>query len=76
MNNTKKYDTAVVVAVQSTANAKSRLSSGLSGFHRRNLVTAMLEDLLTTIREVHDGPLVIVTESSEYNEIGKRYGQI
>ena len=74
MNNTKKYDTAVVVAVQSTANAKSRLSSGLSVFHRRNLVTAMLEDLLTTIREVHDGPLVIVTESSEYNEIGKRYG--
>ena len=74
MSNTKKYDTAVVVAVQSTDNAKSRLSSGLSPFHRRNLVVAMLEDLLIAIREVHNGPLVIVTESSEYTEIGERFG--
>ena len=74
MSNSKKYDTAIVVAVQSTNNAKSRLSSGLSPFHRRNLVIAMLEDLLIAIREVHDGPLVIVTESSEYSEIGTRFG--
>ncbi|MEE2875654.1 MAG: 2-phospho-L-lactate guanylyltransferase [Chloroflexota bacterium] len=74
MSNTKKYDTAVVVAVQSTDNAKSRLSSGLSPFHRKNLVLSMLEDLLIAIREVHDGPLVIVTESSEYTELGERFG--
>lgn len=74
MINTKKYDTAVVVAVQSTDNAKSRLSSGLSPFHRRSLVLSMLEDLLIAIREVHNGPLVIVTESSEYAEIGERFG--
>ena len=74
MSNTNKSDTTIVVAVQSTDNAKSRLSSGLNRFHRRNLVLSMLEDLLIAIRESHNGPLVIVTESSEYVEISDRFG--
>jgi 2-phospho-L-lactate guanylyltransferase (CobY/MobA/RfbA family) len=74
MSNTNKSDTTIVVAVQSTDNAKSRLSSGLNRFHRRNLVLSMLEDLLIAIREIHNGPLVIVTESSEYVEISDRFG--
>ena len=64
--------TAVIVAIQAPEKAKSRLANALIPYHRRTLVTAMLTDFLEALRSVHSGPVIIVTDSDNYQDIASQ----
>ncbi len=63
----------VVVPVKRLADAKSRLASELDEAARNELVVAMLEDLLTALREVYDGPVMLVSPEDEYVRVASRF---
>jgi len=64
--------TAVIIAIQAPEKAKSRLANSLIPYHRRTLVTAMLNDFLEALRSVHSGPLIIVTDSDNYQTVASQ----
>ena len=66
--------TAVIVPVRDAASAKSRLGAQLDPGARRSLVIAMLDDLLASVRRVHDGPLLIVSPDSAYAGVATTHG--
>ena len=68
--------TAVIVALQAPDKAKSRLANALIPYHRRTLVTAMLTDFLEALRSVHSGPVIIVTDSDNYQDIASQLSLI
>ncbi|MEX1021640.1 MAG: 2-phospho-L-lactate guanylyltransferase [Dehalococcoidia bacterium] len=65
---------AVIVAVQDAGRAKSRLGPGLDAGTRRSLVIAMLDDLLTAVREVHRGRLLVVSADAVYDGVAREHG--
>ena len=67
-------DVAVVVAVQDAGRAKSRLGSHLDPGQRHSLVQAMLDDLLTAVREVHEGQIVVVSPVRGYDAVAHEHG--
>lgn len=67
-------DIAVVVAVQDAGRAKSRLGSHLDPGQRHSLVQAMLDDLLTAVREVHTGQIVVVSPVHGYDAVAHGHG--
>lgn len=67
-------DFVVMVAVQDAGKAKSRLGPDLDPGMRRTLVIAMLDDLLSTIREVWDGRVVVVSADAVYDAIALDHG--
>ncbi|MBM4410444.1 MAG: 2-phospho-L-lactate guanylyltransferase [Chloroflexi bacterium] len=67
-------DIAVVVAVQDAGRAKSRLGGHLDPGQRHSLVQAMLDDLLTAIREVHAGQIVVVSPVHGYDAVAHGHG--
>jgi 2-phospho-L-lactate/phosphoenolpyruvate guanylyltransferase len=64
---------AVVVAVQDAGRAKSRLGPDLDAGIRRTLVISMLDDLLTAIREVWDGDVVVVSADAVYDAVAREH---
>ncbi|RJQ09002.1 MAG: 2-phospho-L-lactate guanylyltransferase [Dehalococcoidia bacterium] len=62
-------DIAVIVAVQDAGRAKSRLGAHLDPGQRHSLVQAMLDDLLTAVREVHTGQIVVVSPVHGYDTV-------
>lgn len=66
-------DTAVVVAVQDATRAKSRLGADLDADTRRSLVIAMLDDVLTAIREAHAGTLIVVSADVAYDAVARKH---
>jgi len=62
-------DVAVVVAVQDAGRAKSRLGAHLDAGQRHSLVQAMLDDLLTAVREVHTGRIVVISPVPAYDAV-------
>lgn len=67
-------EVAVIVAVQDAGRAKSRLAAHLDPGQRRSLVQAMLDDLLTAVREVHAGRVIVVSPVNGYNAVARRHG--
>lgn len=67
-------DVAVVVAVQDAGRAKSRLGAHLDPGQRHSLVQAMLDDLLTAVREAHAGPIVVVSPVHGYDAVAHEHG--
>jgi 2-phospho-L-lactate guanylyltransferase len=65
---------AILVAVRRPEQAKSRLAGALAPALRRDLVRAMLDDVLAAARAAHDGPLFIVTPDEGYGAIAARHG--
>ena len=66
-------DTAIIVAVQDAGRAKSRLGAHLDLATRRALVMAMLDDVLTAIRQAHTGPLFVVSADAAYDAIAREH---
>lgn len=66
-------DVAVVVAVQDAGRAKSRLGAHLDPGQRHSLVQAMLDDLLTAVREVHVGQIVVVSPVRGYDAVAHEH---
>ena len=66
-------DTAIIVAVQDAGRAKSRLGAHLDVATRRALVMAMLDDVLTAMREAHAGPLFVVSADAVYDSIAHEH---
>jgi 2-phospho-L-lactate/phosphoenolpyruvate guanylyltransferase len=66
-------DYVVITAVQDAGRAKSRLGPHLDPGTRRTLVMAMLDDLLTTVREVWAGRVVVVSPDSVYDAIAAEH---
>jgi 2-phospho-L-lactate guanylyltransferase len=62
-------DTAVVIAVRDVSSAKSRLSEQLDPGARRSLVIAMLDDLLSALRQAHTGPILVVSPDAAYGPV-------
>lgn len=71
---TNTHRTAIIVAVQDAGRAKSRLGADLDAAARRSLVLAMLDDVLAAIREVHAGPLIVVSADPAYDPSAHRHG--
>ncbi|MDP2328976.1 MAG: 2-phospho-L-lactate guanylyltransferase [Dehalococcoidia bacterium] len=71
---TPRAETTVVIAVQDAGRAKSRLGPDLDPGMRRTLVIAMLDDLLTALREVHVGPVTVVSADAVYDAIAREHG--
>lgn len=67
-------DVAVVVAVQDAGRAKSRLGAHLDPGQRHSLVQAMLDDLLTAVREVYAGQIVVVSPVRGYDAVAHGHG--
>jgi len=67
-------DFVVIVAVQDAGLAKSRLGPDLEPHTRRNLVIAMLDDMLATVREVWQGRVVVVSADAVYDPIARDHG--
>lgn len=65
---------AVVVAVQDAGRAKSRLGAHLDAGQRHSLVQAMLDDLLTAVREAHAGRIVVVSPVPAYDAVIAEHG--
>ena len=59
----------VITAVQDADRAKSRLAPHLDAGTRRSLVMAMLDDLLTAVREVWQGDVIVVSPDPAYDVI-------
>jgi 2-phospho-L-lactate/phosphoenolpyruvate guanylyltransferase len=66
--------TVVIVAVQDAGRAKSRLGPDLDPGTRRTLVIAMLDDLLTALREAHTGPVLVVSADAVYDAVAREHG--
>jgi 2-phospho-L-lactate guanylyltransferase len=64
------------VPVKAPGEAKSRLAPALDEQARAALVRAMLGDVLTAVREAHDGPLAIVSPDRDYDGIASRFGAV
>jgi 2-phospho-L-lactate guanylyltransferase len=62
-------DTAVVIAVRDVSSAKSRLSEQLDPGARQSLVIAMLDDLLSALRQAHGGPVFVVSPDAAYGPV-------
>lgn len=67
-------DVTVIVAVQDAGRAKSRLDRDLAPGMRRTLVIAMLDDLLTALREVHRGRILVVSADAVYDPVAREHG--
>lgn len=67
-------DYVVIVAVQDASRAKSRLGADLDAGMRRSLVIAMLDDLLSAVREVWQGRIVVVSADGVYDPIARDHG--
>ena len=70
---THPNETAIIVAVQDAGRAKSRLGADLDAAARRSLVLAMLDDVLGAIRQVHAGPLIVVSADPAYDPSAHRH---
>lgn len=64
---------AIVIAVGLLDRAKSRLSPALHADERRELVLAMLDDVLRAIRGAHDGAVVVVTPDEDLRPLAASY---
>lgn len=62
-------DFVVITAVKDAGSAKSRLGPDLDPGTRRSLVIAMVDDLLSTIREVWQGRVIVVSPDPVYDAI-------
>ena len=67
-------DFVVIIAVQDASRAKSRLGEGLDAGMRRSLVIAMLDDMLSTVREVWRGRVLVVSADAVYDSIARDHG--
>ncbi len=67
-------DYVVIIAVQDASRAKSRLGEGLDPGMRRSLVIAMLDDMLSTIREVWQGRVLVVSADPVYDAVARDHG--
>ncbi len=67
-------DVTVIIAVQDAGRAKSRLGRDLAPGMRRTLVIAMLDDLLTAVREVHAGAVLVVSADAVYDAVAHAHG--
>ena len=67
-------DFVVITAVKDAGLAKSRLGPDLDAGTRRSLVIAMVDDLLSTIREVWPGRVLVVSPDPIYDEIARDHG--
>jgi len=65
---------AIVVAVGPLGRGKSRLGPSLSADDRRQLVLAMLQDVLAAILEAHSGPTFVVTPDAEVGPVARALG--
>ncbi|TAK78588.1 MAG: 2-phospho-L-lactate guanylyltransferase [Dehalococcoidia bacterium] len=63
----------VIVAVQDASRAKSRLAAHLDPGQRHSLVQAMLDDLLTAVREVHAGLVFVVSPVTGYDAVAHKH---
>ena len=63
----------VIVAVGPLDRAKSRLRPALNASERRELVLAMLDDVLRAVRGAHDGALVLVTPDEDLRPLATAY---
>lgn len=66
-------DFVVITAVQDAGMAKSRLGPDLDAGTRRSLVIAMVDDLLSTVREVWQGRVVVVSPDPVYDAIAHEH---
>lgn len=66
-------DVTVIIAVQDATRAKSRLGPDLDPGIRRSLVIAMLDDLLSVLREVYSGPLLVVSADAVYDAVARNH---
>ena len=66
--------TAVVIAVGPLGRGKSRLGPTLDPLARRQLVLAMLDDVLRAVRVSHDGLVVVVTPDAEVDPLATTHG--
>ncbi|MQC17728.1 MAG: 2-phospho-L-lactate guanylyltransferase [Chloroflexi bacterium] len=62
-------DFVVITAVKDAGLAKSRLGPDLDAGTRRTLVIAMVDDLLSAVREVWQGRVVVVSPDPIYDDI-------
>lgn len=62
-------DFVVITAVNDAGHAKTRLGPDLDAGTRRSLVIAMVDDLLSTVREVWQGRIVVVSPDPVYDAI-------
>ena len=67
-------DYVVITAVKDAGQAKSRLGPDLDAGTRRSLVIAMVDDLLSTVREVWQGRIVVVSPDPVYDAIAHDHG--
>lgn len=67
-------DFVVITAVKDAGLAKSRLGPDLDAGTRRSLVLAMVDDLLSTVREVWQGRVVVVSPDPAYDAIALDHG--
>lgn len=67
-------DLAFVICAQDAGRAKSRLADHLDPGQRHSLVHAMLDDLLTAVREVHQGRIVVVSPVTAYDTVASGHG--
>ena len=66
--------TAIVVAVQQAARAKSRLSADVPDDLREALVLAMLDDVLAAVRAAHAGLVLVVSADPAYDAVARVHG--
>ena len=64
---------AIVIAVGPLDRAKSRLGPALHAGERRELVLAMLDDVLRAIRGAHHGAVVVVTPDEALRPLAASY---
>lgn len=64
-------DFVVITAVKDAGLAKSRLGPDLDAGTRRTLVIAMVDDLLSAVREVWQGRVVVVSPDPVYDGIAR-----
>lgn len=64
-------DFVVITAVNDAGHAKTRLGPDLDAGTRRSLVIAMVDDLLTTVREVWQGHVIVVSPDPVYDAIAR-----
>jgi len=63
----------VLVPLKPLAEAKSRFQAAYDADARSALVRAMLTDVLTAVRQAHDGPLLLVTADLAYDGLAARF---
>ncbi len=69
--------TSAVIPIKQLENAKQRLSDYLSDVERRQLFTAMVEDVLTAVEACTlIDQIVVVTDDQEVSELAMAYGAL